>query len=96
MEYNLLEEKWIPVLWKDGHSDRVGITEAFTQAGRIRQIAASNPMDRLAILRFLLALLYWCEGNPPHDKDSISSFPPDWFKKLKDNRDCFNQPRFPR
>ena len=32
---------------------------------RIRQIAASNPMDRMAILRFLLALLYWCKGNPP-------------------------------
>ena len=90
MDYNLLEEKWIPVLWKDGHSSRVGIIEALTQAGRIRQIAASNPMDRLAILRFLLALLYWCKGNPPDDKDSISSFPPDWFKKLDENKDCFN------
>lgn len=68
MNYNLLEEKWIPVLWKDGHSGRVGIVEAFTQAGRIRQIAASNPMDRMAILRFLLALLYWCKGNPPDDR----------------------------
>ena len=64
MNYNLLEEKWIPVLWKDGHSGRVGIIEALTEAGRIRQIAASNPMDRLAILRFLLALLYWCKRNP--------------------------------
>ncbi|MGD0011288.1 MAG: type I-E CRISPR-associated protein Cse1/CasA [Terriglobia bacterium] len=90
MEYNLLEEKWIPVLWKDGHSGRVGISEALRQAGRIRQIAASNPMDRLAILRFLLALLYWCKGNPPDDKNSISSFPSDWFKKLDDNKDCFN------
>ncbi len=94
MSYNLLEEKRIPVLWKDGHKegrcDRVGILDAFKEAARIRQIASTNPMDRVAILRFLLALLYWCEGNPPHDKDSISSFPPDWFKKLKDNRDCFN------
>lgn len=70
MDYNLLKESWIPVLRKDGNSNRVGIREAFEQAGRIRQIAASNPMDRLAILRFLLALLYWCRGNPPDDKDS--------------------------
>lgn len=88
MEYNLLEEKWIPVLWKGGHSDRVGIIEALGQAGRIRQIAASNPMDRVAILRFLLALLYWCKGNPPDGQDSISSFPSDWFKKLEDNKVC--------
>ncbi len=90
MDYNLLEEKWIPVMWKDGHSGRVGIVEALSQAHRIRQIAASNPMDRVAILRFLLALLYWCNGNPPDDKDSISSFPPDGLKKLNDSKDCFN------
>lgn len=89
MNYNLLEEKWIPVLWTDGKTNHVGIIEALTQAGRIRQIAASNPMDRVAILRFLLALLYWCKGNPP-DKIPDESFPPDWFKKLDDNKDCFN------
>lgn len=89
MNYNLLEEKWIPVLLKDGNIHRVGIIEALTQAGRIRQIAASNPMDRVAVLRFLLALLYWCKGNPP-DKIPDDSFPRDWFKKLDDSRDCFN------
>jgi hypothetical protein len=89
MNYNLLEEKWIPVLWKEGNTNRVGIIEALTEAGRIRQIAASNPMDRVALLRFLLALLYWCKGNPPY-KIPDDSFPPDWFKKLNDNRDCFN------
>lgn len=90
MNYNLLEEKWIPVLCRDGIVARVSIIEAFTQASRIREIAASNPMDRVAILRFLLALLYWCKGNPPDDRDSISSFPLDWFKKLDGDRDSFN------
>jgi hypothetical protein len=90
VNYNLLEEKWIPVIFKDGAVKRVNILEAFTQASRIREIAASNPMDRVAILRFLLAALYWCQGNPPDDKDSISSFPPDWFSNLDDNRDWFN------
>lgn len=89
MNYNLLEEKWIPVLWKEGNTKRAGAIEALTQAGRIRQIAASNPMDRVAVLRFLLALLYWCKGNPP-DKLPYDSFPPDWFKKLHDNEGCFN------
>ncbi len=89
MDYNLLEEKWIPVLWKDGHVNRVGIVEALTQAGSIRQIAASNPMDRVAILRFLLALLYWCQGSPP-DELLNGSFPRNCFKKLDDNKNCFN------
>lgn len=90
MNYNLLEEKWIPALWKDGHSERLGIIDALTQAARIHQIAASNPMDRVAILRFLLALLYWCRGNPPDNRDLISSFSSDWFKKLDEHRGCFN------
>lgn len=90
--YNLLIEDWIPVLWNDGTYSRVGILEAFTKAGAIRQIAASNPMDRVAVLRFLLALLYWCKGNPPEylcDK-CVKSFPADWFSKLHENRDHFN------
>jgi CRISPR type I-E-associated protein CasA/Cse1 len=87
--YNLLEEKWIPVLWRNGAFGRVGIIESLTQASQIRQIAASNPMDRVAVLRFLLGLLYWCKGNPP-DNLTRGSFPKDWFKKLEDNKDCFN------
>ena len=90
LNYNLLEQEWIPVLYRDGIRKRVNILEAFAQANRIREVAASNPMDRVAVLRFLLALLYWCKGNPPDAKDSLSSFPPDWFEKLDDNKDCFS------
>ncbi len=59
MDYNLLEEKWIPVLWKDGRSSRVGIIEALAQAGSIRQIALASPLDLFAVHRFILTLLYW-------------------------------------
>jgi hypothetical protein len=92
MDYNLLDKQWIPVLYRDGRWERVGIRKALEDAGRIRQIAANNPMDRVAILRFLLALLYWCKGSPP-DNARMNlgvSFPPEWFKKLGDNRDSFN------
>ncbi|MFZ5500853.1 MAG: type I-E CRISPR-associated protein Cse1/CasA [Candidatus Micrarchaeota archaeon] len=89
--YNLLDKEWIPVLWRDGKTGRVNIKEALTQAGLIRQIAASNPMDRMAIIRFLLALLYWCRGNPPNKESATScdSFPAEWFSKLEENQDCF-------
>ena len=62
--FNLLIEPWIPVLRTDGRFERVGIKQAFTEAGIIRQIAASNPMDRVAILRLLLAVLQWCKPTP--------------------------------
>jgi hypothetical protein len=50
MNYNLLDEKWIPVLYRDGRWDRVGIRKALEDAGKIRQVAASNPMDSVALL----------------------------------------------
>jgi hypothetical protein len=92
MNYNLLEEPWIPVLMRNGEYRPVGIKDALTQAGRIRQIAATNPMDRVAVLRFLLALLYWCKGNPPEGARAGlgDSFPSDWFRKLDERKDCFN------
>lgn len=89
MNYNLLDQEWIPVLYKQGTPRRVGIIEALTQAGHIRQIASSNPMDRVAILRFLLALLYWCNDNPRDGPIPADSFPREWFTRLDDNRECF-------
>ena len=86
--YNLLDEKWIPVLWTNGKYECVGIKTTLTQAHKIRQIAAANPMDRVAVIRFLLALMYWCKGNPS-DGISCESFPEEWFKKLEENRECF-------
>ena len=95
MSYNLLDEKWIPVLYGDGRCERVGIVAALAEAEAIRQIAAPNPMDRVAILRFLIAILYWCQGNPvgQEEKDRIVSdgrFPAKWFGKLEERRECFN------
>jgi hypothetical protein len=71
VSYNLLEEPWIPVLGTDGKPCRVGIRTALTQAGTIRQIAASNPMDNVALLRFLLSVLQWC--RPVTDEQERAS-----------------------
>lgn len=91
--FNLLFEKWIPVIRMTGKAERVTLREALLEAGSIRQIAASNPMDNVALLRFLLAVLYWCKGNPSdQDKKVLGSgqFPPKWFAKLDQQEGCFN------
>jgi len=90
--YNLLEEEWIPVVECDGGYRRVGIKTAFIEAHRIRGIASTNPMDRIAILRFLLALLYWFRGKTENGEGFASGrpFPSGWFSKLDAGYDCFN------
>ena len=50
MNFNLIDEPWIPVLYHDGTWKRIGIRKALEDAGKIRQIAASNPTDRVAQL----------------------------------------------
>ena len=92
--YNLLEEKWIPVLYVNGKTDRVGISQALTDARKIRQIAASNPMDRVALLRFLLAVLMWCKENAKSSlaalEEKSAGIPENWMAKLKENKAAFN------
>lgn len=92
--YNLLEAKWIPVLYGDGRTDRVGICEALLDARAIRQIAASNPMDRAALLRFLLAVLMWCKDNAKAALAALdqkgAGIPEKWLEGLEANKDAFN------
>ncbi len=94
MNYNLLDEKWIPVLYCNGRYQRVGLHKALKEAGQIRQIAASNPMDRVAILRFLLAVLMWCKGEAKSALAALdqksADIPENWLAKLKENKAAFN------
>ncbi len=87
MTYNLIDEEWIPVFYRNGIYRRTGIRRALSESHLIRDIAASNPMDRLAILRFLLALVYWCKGNPS-ENPGAEGLAGNW-DKLEKERDCF-------
>lgn len=94
--FNLIEEPWIPVLWRDGRAERVGIRTALTKAGKIRQIAATNPMDNVALLRFLLAVLLWCKPDAKDalgnllDADANATGVPDvWLERLDRHRSAF-------
>ncbi|GMU94195.1 MAG: hypothetical protein AMXMBFR4_32530 [Candidatus Hydrogenedentota bacterium] len=95
MHYNLLDENWIPVLYQNGEYKRVGIRKALQDAGTIRQIASSNPMDNVALLRFLLVVLLWCKGNPTeNDRELLTrdtdGIPKGWLEKLTDHKEKFH------
>ncbi len=89
LSFNLVTDPWIPVLWQDGKVSRIGIFETLVRANQIRTIAASNPMDRMAVMRFLLAVLYWCKGNPTESLPASTAFPASWFEKLKASHRSF-------
>lgn len=84
--FNLVSEPWIPILRRNGRAERLGIRDALLYAGSIRQIAASNPMDNVALLRFLLAVLMWCRpglGEADHRRlDGAGGVPEDWLANL--------------
>jgi len=90
MTFNLLDKRWIPVLYADGRADRVGIRKALTEAGAIRQIAASNPMDNVALLRLLLAVLQWCKPRLSDDERARlgihHGIPEEWLTKELDTK----------
>ena len=100
MNFNLLDAKWIPVLYGDGTFRRVGILAALEDAGLIRTIAASNPMDHVAVLRFLVAVVYWCKGAPADGAERVTGrgIPSGWLDRLRDNPKLFElfggPPRF--
>lgn len=93
-QFNLLTEPWIPVLRLNGRFERVGIRAALLEAGLFRQIAASNPMDNVALLRFLLAVLMWCRPEISEDDrmqlNGAACVPEEWLSKLNEHGAVFN------
>lgn len=92
--YNLAVERWIPVLRNNGTWERVGLRDALLEAGTIRQIAASNPMDNVALLRFLLAVLMWCKPSLSEEErarlvDGAEGIQMDWLGRLDENKAAF-------
>lgn len=92
--FNLFTEPWIPILRSNGRFQRLGILPTLAQAASIRQIAASNPMDNVSLLRFLLAVLLWCRPDLSEEDrqslDGAEGVPEEWLAKLHEHREVFN------
>lgn len=68
-EFNLLEEPWLMLMRSDGATEELSLKDAFAHAHEYRRIAGESPLQDVAVLRLMLAVLhsvfgrYDIEGN---------------------------------
>lgn len=63
-KFNLVDEKWIPVRFRDGTRDELGISATLLRSGEIAAIEDPSPLVVAALHRFLLAVLYRALEGP--------------------------------
>lgn len=63
VQFNLLEEPWIPCLLPDGRQQPLGLRDALTQAHAVAAIAGESPPVSAALYRLLLAVVHRCCGS---------------------------------
>jgi len=87
VKYNILWEQWLFMVFKDSSTKRLSMIDALCR-GKSAHLAYCNPMDRIAVLRFLLAVMYWCwkETGEPIHRDGI---PQAWVKYLESSANYF-------
>ena len=66
--FNLTEESWIRVMTAEGRVETVTLSEALTRAHAYRGLAGETPTQDVAMLRFLLAVLYAALFREPFDE----------------------------
>ena len=58
ISFNLIDERWIPVLRADGTRDELGLRDTLMQAHQLREIRGDTPLETVALHRLLLAVLH--------------------------------------
>ncbi|MFF7358377.1 type I-E CRISPR-associated protein Cse1/CasA [Streptomyces filipinensis] len=62
--FDLTDSPWLPVQLLDGGEVELSLRQAFTQAGRIRQLAGDLPTQDFALMRLLLAIAHDALDGP--------------------------------
>jgi CRISPR system Cascade subunit CasA len=93
MSFNLIQERWIPVVGHDWQRQEIPLVELFKTWATLREIQADNPPTTLALYRFLLAILHRAYQGP-RDEAHWEEIREDDGKKaiayLHANQDCFD------
>lgn len=54
--FDLIDEPWIPCLLQDGSNELLSLRTVFSQGHEVRDLATTVPSERVALLRFLIAV----------------------------------------
>lgn len=73
-QFNLLDEKWIPIRFPDGTRDELGIKDVLRRSREIAVIEDPSPLVVAALHRFLLAVLYRALEGPTDFEQAQSLF----------------------
>ena len=63
-QFNLLDEKWIPVKFPNGTRDELGLSDVLLRSDEIAVIEDPSPLVMAALHRLLLAVLYRALAGP--------------------------------
>jgi CRISPR system Cascade subunit CasA len=64
MDFNLIDERWIPCIGQDGKREEVGVREALSRAHELATIRDPSPLVTAALHRLLLAVLHAALRGP--------------------------------
>lgn len=56
--FNLIDEKWVPCQRLDGSTGKYGLIDLLTKAHEIKMLVYDLPMEKVALIRVLLAILH--------------------------------------
>jgi CRISPR system Cascade subunit CasA len=93
MSFNLIQERWIPVVGQDWQQQEISLVELFQFWGSLREIQADNPPTTLALYRFLLAILHRAYQGPrdeAHWEEIREDDGEGAIAYLRQNQDCFD------
>lgn len=56
--FNLVDERWVPCLWRDGTAEELSLRQTLTRAHDVREVQGDTPLETVALCRLLLAILH--------------------------------------
>jgi CRISPR system Cascade subunit CasA len=68
VSFNLIDEPFLPVVWRDGRTEELGLRVALGNAHELRELRDDSPLVTAALHRLLLAVLHRVFG--PEDEDA--------------------------
>ncbi|WP_328732788.1 type I-E CRISPR-associated protein Cse1/CasA [Streptomyces caniferus] len=64
MEFNLVDDDWLPVVFADGSTGEVSLREALLRAAEVRSLALDSPSQVPPVMRLLLAVVHRALNGP--------------------------------